>query len=127
MTFKDFTWQEAPEQLQLQLVRTPLYTVDSNNRFSYDGLSPLCRILTGSGIFRGEYAIEDFNALQVIMANGTAGELSHPVWGKMTAFLIALELRSEGREDFIEYAFTFREADSSGCIPPLPDNWREQT
>lgn len=127
MKFKIFTWQENPELLRIQAVRTPEYTVDENGKYDYTGLGPMCRIVTGSGVFRGEFAYENFNALQVLLANGTAGELVHPVWGTMSAFLIGLEMENEGREDFVAYSFTFREADESGCIPALPDNWKDQS
>lgn len=122
MQYKDFIWPENPETFHIRAERVPEYTVNDLGEYSYSGLGPMCRIISGSGVFRGEYAYENFNALQVIMTNGVVGTLSHPVWGKIKTYLTELEMDSEGREGYVAYRFTFREADESGCIPALPGN-----
>ena len=121
MQFKTFVWPENPESFRIRAVRNPIYTVNEDQDYVYDGLGPLCRIISGKGVFCGEYAVENYNTMQVLMANGTAGELTHPLLGKMQAFLTGLEMDMEGREDFIVYSFTFREANEDGVIPPLPE------
>lgn len=120
MQFKTFVWPENPETFRIQAVRSPIYTVSQTQDYEYEGLGPMCRIISGSGVFCGEYAVENYNTLQVLMANGTAGELVHPLWGKLSAFLTGLTMEMEGREQYIAYTFTFREADEEGAIPPLP-------
>lgn len=127
MKYKAFTWVENPEFLRIQAVRTPMYIIDDQGKYDYQGLGPMCRIVTGSGVFRGDLAYESFNTLQVMMANAEPGELIHPYWGNMSAFLIGLEMENEGRENYVAYSFIFREADESGRIPALPDNWKEQS
>ena len=126
MTYKVFTWLESPESFHIQAVRVPVYTIDSNGSFDYQGLGPMCRIISGSGVFRGEYAYENFNTLQVLMATGTPGDLVHPIWGTISAFLIQLDMKSEAGADYVEYSFSFREADESGSIPALPTDWQDQ-
>ena len=121
MKYKTFTWMEPPEILKIRVVRSPEYVIDSNGQFNYTGLSPLCRIISGSGVFRGQYAYEDFNALQVMLATGTAGELEHSTWGKISCFLTEVEMAQDCRDDYVEYSFVFREADESGAIPALPE------
>lgn len=124
MRFKTFVWPDNPEIFQIRAVRSPIYTVNDTMDYSYHGLGPMCREITGSGVFCGEYAVQNYNTLQVLMANGTVGELTHPLWGTMKAFLTGLKMDMEGREGYIGYSFTFREADEEGKIPPLPDEVR---
>ena len=121
MQFKTFVWPENPESYHIRAVRSPIYTVTEDQDYAYNGLGPMCRIVTGKGVFCGEYAVQNYNTLQVLMANGTVGELKHPLWGNMQAFLTGLEMDLEGREDYIVYSFTFREANEDGMIPPLPE------
>ena len=121
MKYKVFVWPENPETFEISVIRSPQYTISELGDYKYAGLGPLCRVIRGSGVFRGEYAYENFNALQVLMANGVAGELVHPIWGTMSAFLTGLEMKSESRKGYVEYSFTFREADESGSIPALPE------
>lgn len=121
MKFKTFTWPENPEEFRIQAVRAPQYIVTELGDYDYTGLGPLCRVISGSGVFCGEYAVQNYNTLQVLMANGTAGELAHPLWGTISAFLTGLTMDMEGREQYIAYTFTFREANEDGMIPRLPD------
>lgn len=122
LKYKFWTWPENPETFLIDAVMEPMYTVEEDGTIQYQGLGPLCRIITGSGVFHGADASEDFNALAVIMATGTAGDLVHPVWGTISAYLTGLKMEEGSRENYIVYSFTFREADESGTIPKLPDS-----
>lgn len=124
--FGIFTFMENPETFQIKAVREPKYTVNDQNDYTYTGLGPLCRIITGTGVFRGDMAYETFNALQVLMATGKMRDLIHPIWGTMPCYLTELEMLNESREKYIAYRFTFREADEQGAIPPLPEGYEEQ-
>lgn len=121
MKYKTFVWTELPEVFRIRGVRVPEYEIDANGKCNYTGLGPLCRIISGEGVFRGKYAYENFNALQVMLANGTAGDLEHSTWGKISCFLTEVEMGQDAREGYVSYAFTFREADESGMIPALPE------
>ena len=121
MKYKSFTWMELPETLRIRAVRAPEYEISEDGKYSYTGLSPLCRIISGEGVFRGEYAYEYFNALQVLLATGTAGDLEHSIWGTISAFLTEVEMGQDSREGYVSYSFVFREADESGLIPALPE------
>lgn len=123
MKFMEFTFMENPEVFQIKSVRDPIYTVTDDNEYDYSGLGPMCRIFTGSGTFRGDYAYEDFNTLQVLMAVGRPGELVHPIWGTMICYLTELEMTNEPLDMCVSYKFTFREADETGSIPPLPEGY----
>lgn len=122
MRFRMFDWPENPEQFGLWAVCTPEYTQTEYGTYDYTGMGPLCRVYTGQGVFCGEEAVQNFNALAVLMATRAPGELSHPVWGTTNAYLTELRMSQNSRPDYIEYSFTFREADEKGSIPKLPEN-----
>ena len=121
LKYKIWTWPENPESFQIEAVREPLYTIAQDGTITYQGLGPLCRVISGRGVFQGPEAREHFNALSVIMANGTVGELVHPEWGTIQAYFTGLKMEQDCREMYIPYSFTFREADEKGMIPPLPE------
>lgn len=125
MKFRMFTWPENPETFRIKAVREPLYTINGDGTLTYDGLAPLCRVVTGSGVFWGENAVDSFNSLAVLMANGAVGDLVHPVWGTMNGYLIGLDMQQDSREDFVAYTFEFREANEDGSIPALPGTEEE--
>lgn len=121
MKFMMFTWPENPEHFQIYASRLPKYTQESDGTYTFEGLEPFCRVISGSGVFCGEDAVASFNALAVIMATGSVGELSHPVWGKSNAYLTELTLDQESRPDYVAYSFVFRETDELGTVPRLPE------
>lgn len=122
LTFRMFEFPENPETFQIKAARAPQYSVADDGTISYEGLGPLCRVISGSGVFYGADAQQDFNALAVLMATGSVGNLVHPVWGTISAYLTGLEMEQDSREDYVKYSFTFREADESGMIPRLPES-----
>ena len=121
LKFRMFTWPENPETFGIRAVMSPMYTIANDGTISYQGMGPLCRVITGRGVFCGSKAVSNFNALSVIMATGEVGDLVHPQWGTIRAYLTELEMDQESREGYIAYSFTFREADESGGIPQLPE------
>lgn len=121
MKFKFWNWPENPEEFRIEAVREPMYTIGEDGTISYIGLGPLCRVITGSGVFQGPDAVDNLNSLSVLLASGTVGELVHPLWGTMKAYLTGVNLEQGSRPDYIAYSFSFREADESGMIPPLPE------
>lgn len=122
MKFRMFQWQENPERFGIWAVCAPEYTGNEYGGYDYQGLGPMCRVFSGSGVFCGAEAVQQFNALAVLMATRAEGELYHPVWGTTTAYLTELEMSQESRPDYIAYSFTFRETDEKGGIPRLPEN-----
>ena len=126
LKYKIWTWPENPETFLIDAVREPQYAIAGDGTISYLGLGPMCRIITGKGVFQGDDANNHFNALSVLLANGTVGELIHPVWGTIQAYFTGLKMEEESRKDYLVYSFTFREADESGMIPPLPEYGQNQ-
>lgn len=122
LKFERFTWQQNPEVFQVDAEMEPLYTIGPDGSISYKGLGPLCRVIRGNGVFQGSEAVKYFNALSAYMATKVFGKLVHPIWGTFQVYLVQLKMEQCSREDYIEYSFVFREADSSGMIPMLPDH-----
>lgn len=126
LMYKSWSWRENPETFLIEAVREPMYNIAEDGTITYLGLGPLCRIISGRGVLQGENANNDFNAMSVILANGTVGELVHPTWGTIKAYFTGLKMEEDSREEYIVYSFTFREADESGMIPPLPEYGEDQ-
>ena len=122
MKFRMFRWLENPEHYGIHAVCVPEYQENEYGGYDYTGIGPLCRTIIGSGVFCGPEAVQQFNALAVLMSLQEQGELYHPVWGTATVYLTELEMSQESRPDYIEYSFKFRETDEKGNVPRLPES-----
>jgi prophage DNA circulation protein len=121
MKFRMFRWMENPEEFGIWAFCEPEYVENDHGGYDYTGMSPMGRVFTGKGVFCGPEAVQQFNALAVLLATRVGGELVHPVWGTTTACLTELKMSQESRPDYIIYSFTFRETDENGSIPRLPE------
>ena len=121
MRFIVFTWEQNPEEFQVEAYCTPEYAVNDVGSYEYVGLGPLCRVISGRGVFCGKNANQSFNALSVLMAARTPGELVMPIWGTTQACLTELKMEQGSRPEHIVYSFAFRETDDLGTIPRLPE------
>lgn len=117
LVYKSFTWPQNPEYYRQSYVREPVYVKDEEGNVTFSGLGALKRTITGSGAFFGETAYENFMELAALCDTDVAGALTHPVWGKVSAFLTKLEMSQEPRADYVAYSFTFQVADADGNIP----------
>ena len=102
MKFRMFRWLENPEHFGIRAVCVPEYEENGYGAYDYTGIGPMCRVFTGSGVFCGSEAVQQFNALAVLMAVREQGELYHPVWGTTTAYLTELQMSQRSRPDYIE-------------------------
>lgn len=116
MTFKTFTWPNNPDHYQEELTREPIF-LKNGVYWSYYGMQPAKRVITGSGAFFGPNAHAHFQALATLYADNEPGILTHPVWGSRNVHFIALELKQSGKPNYVAYSFEFREADETGKIP----------
>lgn len=116
LKYKDYTWPSDPQTYREVLSREPLYTT-SDGVTSYSKMSATHRVITGSGIFFGTDAYEDFQELMELAEDNSPGALIHPIWGTRHCYLTKLELNQEPREDFVSYSFEFTQARSDGTVP----------
>ncbi len=117
LTYKTFVWPQNPENCRQLYQRKAVYGKNEADETVFLGLSGLKHTITGSGAFTGEDALACFQQLAALCGDPLAGELVHPVWGTVSAFLTELQMDREPRKDYIAYSFTFQVADSEGAIP----------
>ncbi len=127
LKFRMFTWPENPEEYKIVAQCVPKFAPGENGGIVFMDLEPMSRVISGRGVFTGPDAVDDFNALAVIMNTRTKGELVHPIWGTSEVYLTDLVLEQESRPEYVVYSFQFRETDEFGHIPWLPDYDPEQT
>lgn len=116
LRFKDFVWPRDPETYKVHYDHELVYEEVAIDVLKLKGLSEVRRTVTGSGVFTGETAYADFKRLAALCAKKDAGELIHPIWGKLNAFLMELDMTQEPREDHVAYSFKFLELTSDGAV-----------
>lgn len=116
LSFKTFVWPQNPHTYREVATRTPeYYTQDGVTYFS--GMSDLKRIITGSGVFYGEDAFDQYKKLQKLSEEINAGNLEHPIFGLRYCYLTLLEVTQEPRENYVSYRFEFTQALANGEVP----------
>lgn len=116
LKYKTFVWPHNPHTYRDEQIREPLFRKTGDEDVFY-GMTPVKRTITGSGVFFGGKAYEQFRELEKIFTDNTAGDLIHPVWGKCHCYFTALELTQEPRNEYVSYRFTFTGALPNGEIP----------
>lgn len=117
MSFKTFVWPQNPHTYKETLKREPVFYKEEDGGFYFEGMGPVKREITGSGVFQGETAYDDFRRLLALFDKPAAGDLQHPIWGIRVCFLTELELTQEPKTDYVSYRFTFTGADEDGIVP----------
>lgn len=116
LKYKNFIWPNDPHTYREVLSREPLYTTQSGTT-AYKEMSATHRVITGSGVFFGANAYEDFRDLMAVAEESSPGELIHPICGSYHCYLTKLELTQEPSADSISYSFEFTQAKSDGTVP----------
>ena len=116
MSYKTFVWPVNPHTYKEACHRDPVY-LTSNGITDFVSMSAMGRVISGSGAFFGEGALEAFQELAELFEDGTAGDLEHPVWGKRYCYFSKLELVQEPRDDYVSYSFEFLQAQADGTVP----------
>lgn len=117
LVYKTFVFPNNPHTYQEACSREGVYEKNDAGEDVFEGLGPLKRVISGSGMFFGETAFEDFRTLAKLMDETTAGNLQHPQWGIRYCYFTGLELTQEPRENCVSYRFEFQQADSNGIMP----------
>lgn len=117
LKFKTFTWPNQPEEYREEWVREPVYVRSGAGNDVFSGMGPAKRVITGSGVFFGTDAHNDFKALEALFEETGTGTLIHPFYGSRMVYFTGLELRENTRRDYAAYSFEFTEADEAGTIP----------
>ncbi len=117
LRYKDWTWPQNPTEYHQKYLREPVYEKNNAGNMKFQGLGPLKKVITGSGVFSGPDATTHFQGLAAMMTESNTGLLVHPVLGTEVAYFTELELTQEPRADYVAYCFTFQVADGDGAIP----------
>ena len=116
LSFKTFVWPNNPHTYREVTTRTPVYYTQDGETY-FRGMSGLKRIISGSGVFYGEDAYDQYKKLQKLSEEINAGNLEHPIFGIRYCYLTLLEVLQEPKEDYVSYRFEFTQALLNGEIP----------
>ena len=116
LSFKTFVWPQNPTTYREVATRTPEYYTQDGETY-FQGMSDLKRTISGSGVFYGADAYEQYLKLQKLMNEISAGNLAHPIFGIRYCYLTLLEVTQEPKENYVSYRFEFTQALLNGEIP----------
>ncbi|HIR30851.1 MAG TPA: DNA circularization N-terminal domain-containing protein [Candidatus Faecousia faecavium] len=116
LSYKTFVWPQNPHTYEEKMSREPQYSTSDGVTY-FEGMGELKRIITGSGVFTGENAFEQFRTLAKLMDSSQPGNLEHPIWGIRYCYFTGLELTQEPKENYVSYKFTFTGALTNGEVP----------
>lgn len=116
LSYKTFVWPHNPQVYREEYVRDPQYYTEDGVTL-FDHMGDMKRVITGSGVFLGEDAVERFQALAELFESDAPGDLRHPVWGIRYCYFTGLELTQEPRDDCVSYKFEFTGALANGVVP----------
>ncbi len=116
LSYKTFVWPQNPHIYKEVTSRTPYYFTQDKETY-FNGMSDLKRVITGSGIFCGEDAYEQYKKLQKVAEEDGPGNLEHPIFGIRHCYFTMLEVTQEPKDDYVSYRFEFTQAKTNGEIP----------
>ena len=116
LSYKTFVWPQNPHTYREVTTRPPVYYTQDGETY-FRGMSGQKRVISGSGVFYGEDAYEQFKSLQKLTEDMKAGNLEHPNFGIRFCYLTLLEVTQEPKENYVSYRFEFTQALLNGEIP----------
>ena len=116
LSYKTFVWPQNPHTYKEEYKRVPYYyTADGETYFKEIG--DMQRVISGSGVFYGANAFDEFKKLILLFENNEAGNLEHPIWGIRYCYFTGRELTQEPKDNYISYKFEFTTAEANGVVP----------
>ena len=117
LIYKSFIWPINPDTYQESWSREGVYRKNEAQEDVFIGMNmKKCRI-TGTGVFLGDSAVADYQALEKLFAEVSPGNLEHPVFGIRYCYFTGFEMTQPPAENCIHYKFTFELADTNGILP----------
>ena len=116
LSYKTFVWPQNPHTYREVTTRTPEYMTKDGIAY-FQGMSGLKRTISGSGVFYGENAYDQYKQLQKLSEDMSAGNLEHPIFGIRYCYLTLLEVVQEPKDDYVSYRFEFTQASLNGEVP----------
>ena len=109
MRYKSFVWPHNPRIYEIEFRRSVYAHKIPFGRHVLQNMGMKMRVLRGAGEFTGEGAYDCFRELASVFYDERPGILVHPIWQNSNAYLVALSLKQEPREDYVSYTFEFWE------------------
>ena len=116
LSYKTFVWPRNPHTYREVTTRTPVYSTESGISY-FEGMSGLKRTISGSGVFYGADAYDQYKKLQKLSEELSPGNLEHPIFSIRYCYLTLLEVTQEPKENYVSYRFEFTQALTNGEIP----------
>ena len=116
LSYKTFVWPQNPHVYKEVTSRTPYYFTQDKETY-FDGMSDLKRVISGSGVFYGANAYDEYKKLQKLAEEASPGNLEHPIFGIRYCYFTMLEVTQEPKENYVSYRFEFTQAKTNGEIP----------
>ena len=117
LVYESFVWPRNPDTYQENWSRDGVYHKNDLGDDVFDGLSMRKCIITGTGVFLGEEAFEDYRLLLSLFNQPTPGNLEHPKLGFRYCYFTGFEVTQEPVENCVHYKFTFEVAEQNGDLP----------
>jgi nucleoid-associated protein YgaU len=110
MKYKTFIWPNNPTNISIgyekRIIKHEYPDIDGAE-FEELGAEP--RNISGSGVFFGNNAYNNFKKLQKLFYEKTDGKLYHPKYGTFTVRFTKLTSKEEPLPNYVEYDFEFVE------------------
>ena len=117
LSYKTFVWPNNPHTYREDSSRAGRYTKDDAGNDVFLGMGYLKSVITCTGAFFGETAVEEFQKLQELMEETNPGDLEHPLWGIRHCYMTGLEMTQEPKENYVAYRVEFQLAQTNGYLP----------
>lgn len=109
MSYKTFTFPQNPTKIEITVQNLIATAYCPQYGPLQQLICPSRRIISGSGLFFGSDARNQYCALETLFWEGTAGTLYIPDIGQVTAYFSELSLTEEGDGSYLRYRFRFAE------------------
>lgn len=112
-----FGWPNNPSECTVEFnKRIITHEYPEKNGTEYELLGLGQRVISGTGIFYGPDAYDNFKRLTNFYSANQMGDLVHPTWGIIRCVFSKLEATQEPQPDFVEYRFEFMEHNDISVI-----------
>ena len=117
LSYKTFVWPVNPHTYREDTSREGRYDKDDGGNDVFLGMGYKKSIITCTGAFFGDTAVEEFRKLQTLFDDAIPGNLEHPLWGIRYCYFTGLELTQEPKSNYVAYKAEFRLAQTNGYLP----------
>lgn len=117
LVYKTFVFPRNPDTYQEHFTREGVYHKNDAGNDVFDGMGMEKCVITGTGVFFGETAYEDYRSLLVLFDQLSPGNLEHPVLGIRYCYFTGLEMTQEPKANCIHYRITFELAQTNDYLP----------